>query len=514
MTVGKNWVVYDCKIVDIDDGDAGPTNLPKAICFDGGKQLKKAVALPRGFTTKVLLDYDFSDDGQVLSFVKEYGPVMCPYAGAIDRTFAAIEEPTAYRRLLYSVVCERVKEDGRDEGTFSRLFSLLEDFRNPCDLCDPSERFEGCDYMWDAKRLFYSGVTASAESDYLRTENRGFMRYLESDDKLVGTERLRAFAWNAAAEKRRDSGIWEAPQCLVSLEETRAVLYLLQMAAVVLQGFSYIDVTLDERRNAGIRRRGYVNALEPVSYGEASEDEIKRTKWAANYVGGMQQDIRRIERLFDLFIMGRPNLIKAFCSAGSSCITKFVFGPGATPALPDGILNAEEKQRVDRIVNKTRKRYEDDPETLALLDKRPLWQKWDGLQGDLAIFLEACLTNCWSPDGHHLVEEDSLRVGGFEDGGVVFGGKGDRMTLQKAIAGQIVENLELASKRLHESTQDGGEDEPTWRVCSECGNLYMTRNRSRGLVLLGEKEPKRVRLPTTPTCSEACRMAAKRATER
>ena len=90
---------------------------------DADKELKKAVALPRGFVTKVLLDYDFSDDEQVLSFLREYGPVMCPYAGAIDRTFAAIEDPLSYRRLLHSVVSERQAEDERrDGGAFARLF--------------------------------------------------------------------------------------------------------------------------------------------------------------------------------------------------------------------------------------------------------------------------------------------------------------------------------------------------------------------------------------------------------
>mgnify|MGYP000500163617 CR=1 FL=1 len=102
----------------------------------------------------------------------------------------------------------------------------------------------------------------------------------------------------------------------------------------------------------------------------------------------------------------------------------------------------------------------DDPETLALLERRPLWQAWDGLQGDLAIFLEACLTNCWGTYGHHLVSKESLRVDGLEDGGAYFGGSADRMTLQRAIAEQIVENLDLARKKHPETRRKGGRGQP------------------------------------------------------
>ena len=98
MEEERYWVVYGCSIVDLGEGGARYPKLPRAIRIDRDKELKKAVALPRGFVTKVLLDYDFSNDEQVLSFLREYGPVMCPYAGAIDRTFAAIEDPLSYRR--------------------------------------------------------------------------------------------------------------------------------------------------------------------------------------------------------------------------------------------------------------------------------------------------------------------------------------------------------------------------------------------------------------------------------
>lgn len=283
MEEERYWVVYDCSIVDLGEGGAGYPKLPRAIRIDRDKELKKAVALPRGFVTKVLLDYDFSDDEQVLSFLREYGPVMCPYAGAIDRTFAAIEDPLSYRRLLHSVVSERQAEDERrDGGAFARLFSIVRDMRDRMGSrdrwpLDPSENFSGCDYAWDAKRLFYSGMTASAESDYLRAGCRGFVRYLEDDDKLVGTERLRALAWNEAAGRHHDAGFWEAPPCLISLEETRAVLYLLQMASVVLQGFSYIDDTASERHITGLQRHRYVSALKPGSLEGVRKGRLRKS---------------------------------------------------------------------------------------------------------------------------------------------------------------------------------------------------------------------------------------------
>lgn len=505
------WSVYDCEIVDLKVGPEADSSLPRAIRYDRGHPLKKAIALPRGFVTKVLLDYDFSDDNDVLSFVRDYGPVMCPYAGAISRTLAAIEEPFSYRRLLNSVVSDS-KDEPRGAGAFVRLFGVLRErfvHRGGRPL-DASEDYMGCDYVWDAKRLFYSGMNASAESDYLRTERRGFVRYLEDDNRLVGTERLRALAWNRAAGERRETGIWDPPQCLVSLEETRGTLYLLQVAAVVLQGFSYIDFTVGERHNAGIQRRRYVKALQPKSFDGVDEEEARKIRWASNHVGGMQLDIRRVERIFDLFIMGRPNLIKALLAVCPDSLERFD-GPHARPGLPDGILSSSEVVRVEGTVAKARELHAGDAQTLRLLELRPQWQAWSLLQEDLAIFLEACLTNCWDVGSHHLVETDVLRVGGLEEGGALFGGSADRMTLQKAIAEQIVENLELASKKLHESRQDGGEDRPSWQVCSECGNLYMARSKSRRLILLGEEEPKRVKLPTATTCSEACRMAEKRA---
>lgn len=516
METEQYWSVYDCSIVDLGEGGAGYPKLPRAVRIDREKELKKAVALPRGFVTKVLLDYDFSDDEQMLSFLREYGPVMCPYAGAIDRTFAAIEDPLSYRRLLHSVVSERQAEDERrDGGAFARLFGIVRDMRDRMGSrdrgsLDPSENFSGCDYAWDAKRLFYSGMTASVESDYLRAGRRGFVRYLEDDDKLVGTERLRALAWNEAAYRRHDAGFWEVPPCLISLEETRAVLYLLQMASVVLQGFSYIDDTASERHSAGLQRRRYVSALKPASLKGVRKGEAEKIERAASRVGGMQLDIRRVERLFDLFIKGRPNLIKAFCAVSWEYLPTFE-EPDSRPGMPDGILNDSEAERVDEIVRKALERSGDDPETLALLERRPLWQAWDGLQGDLAIFLEACLTNCWGTYGHRLVSKESLRVDGLEDGGAYFGGSADRMTLQRAIAEQIVENLDLARKKHPETRRKGTGDDPVWQVCSVCGSLYMARSRSRKLVLLGEEKPSRFKIPTATTCSEACRMAATRA---
>lgn len=75
MANQRTWKVNDCDLVDM----AG-TN-------------PEAEALPKGFATRVLLDYDFSDDEQVLAFARRYDPVACPYGGAIFRTTMAIENP-------------------------------------------------------------------------------------------------------------------------------------------------------------------------------------------------------------------------------------------------------------------------------------------------------------------------------------------------------------------------------------------------------------------------------------
>ena len=517
----KSWKIYGCKIVEPAEGEQTVRRLPKAILIDRENSIKEAVGLPRGFTTKVLLDYDFSDDDQVLGFVRGYGPVMSPYGGAVDRTLAAIEDPVTYRRLLYSVVRDREEEDRgreerRDTGVFARLFGRVRRpdgasvFREGGPL-DPSEEFKGCDYMWDAKRLFYSGMNASAESDYLRMAHRGFVRYLEDDDKLVGTERLRALAWNRAARVHGETGEWLAPQCLISLEEVRAVLYLLQVSAVVMQGFSYLDGTISERRNTGAQRRRYVNRFLPGSYDK--DDDVSRIEAAANRTANMQGKIRLVERLFWLFISGRPHLIRAFREVRPGCLQSFR-DPDGRPWVPDGILSEGERDRVARCLDDARERFSDDSEALSLLVMRPVWQAWDGLQGDLSVFLTACLTSCWSSGGHHLVENGVLQVGGFEDGGPFFGLGADRMTLQRAIAGQILENLGIADRDLHASGKNaeapGGDGEPVWKVCSECGNLFIFRSTSRKPILLGEERATKRKMPTATTCSDACRMTEKR----
>ena len=55
----KSWKIYGCKIVEPAEGEQTVRRLPKAILIDRENSIKEAVGLPRGFTTKVLLDYDF-----------------------------------------------------------------------------------------------------------------------------------------------------------------------------------------------------------------------------------------------------------------------------------------------------------------------------------------------------------------------------------------------------------------------------------------------------------------------
>lgn len=96
MANQRTWKVYDCDLVDMAE-----TN-------------PEAEALPKGFATRVLLDYDFSDDEQVLAFARRYGPVACPYGGAIFRTTMTIENPPRYYPQALS---QAAFIRGRDGGT-------------------------------------------------------------------------------------------------------------------------------------------------------------------------------------------------------------------------------------------------------------------------------------------------------------------------------------------------------------------------------------------------------------
>lgn len=506
----NSWVVYGCELVDVAEVGIEDVGVEKAIRIHREDVKATAVGLPRGFTTKVLLDYDFSDDGQVVSFVGEYGPVMCPYGGAIERTFAAIEEPVAYRRLLYSIShgSDDEKEDD-SPGFFARLFGRVRGRREVPGLIDESAVFGGCDAMWDGKKVFYMGLQGSPESEYARVERAGFLRYLEADDKLVGTERVRASAMNEAARKHQADGEWAYPDCLIALEEVRSVLYLLQVSAIVMQGLSFIDSSLDERRNAGIQRNRYRSALLPkVDVEECTEEDRRQASLAedgAARVAGLQKDIRRIERLFGLFIEGRPNIIKAFKAVRDSCLVSMDRDPELL-GRPDGIFSESEQGAIERRLEDAYASCGEDDETRALLGLRPLWRAWDGLINDVALFLNACLTSCWSVGGHRLIETPALRVGEYVDGGAYFAQGTGRMTLQRAIAEQVVSNLDFAYERLHQPAGPG-KAELVWQICECCGLPYIFRSTSRKLVLEGaEGRQTRNKLPSATTCSDACRM--------
>lgn len=526
MNSGKTWEIYDCDLVDVGELYPGASMLPKAIAVHFERPPREAEGLPKGFSTKVLLDYDFSDDKQVLEFTRQYGLVTCPYAGAIDRTFMAIEDPFGYRRLLNSIVHARENSEDTDNAHCASFwvrlggaFHVRRQRGGEFDEmgADPSEGFKGCDFMWDAKDVYYAGLTSSKESDCLRSNMRGFVRYLEGDDKLVGTERLRAFVWNVEARRHEETGVWALPLCLISLEEVRAVLYLLQVSSVVLQGFSYIDCTHSERTVTGDVRRKYKQQFLMPSIKGVNKDVEELNKRGASRVAGMYLDIRRTERLFQLFIMGRPNIVKALRSVKGDCLVdcREDDREQAAPGVISDALKDPERRLVDRILDEAKESYKDDPETLRLLDLRPMWGAWEGprqnLEGDLAIFLEACLTNGWSPRDHYLIEDESLRVADLGEGGPFFQNRANRMTLQKAIAEQILHQLDFAKASLIQSGKTNLKNEPVWHICSECGGLFMFRSTTNRLVLKGEGKPNRDRIPTSDTCSETCRLRKSRA---
>lgn len=440
MNSGKTWRIYDCDFVDMAKLYPEAAGLPKAIAIHGEGPYREAEGLPKGFVTKVLLDYDFSDDGQVLAFVREYGPVVCPYGGTMFRTAMAIGDPRYYPDMLRRASFMR---GGKREGT---------------DAC-----------IEDADYVCRSGFLAMPESEYLLSEGRGFARYLLEDDRLVATERLRAIAWEGAAGATRAEEGRPSPPCYVSVEETRGVLYLLQAASVVLQGYSYLDASQGGR-------------------GEVAAEDAAAAK-------------RRAERLFGMFVMGRANVIRALSSIVPSCLVEQGEGDeGASDDDPLCALDEAERQRATRILAAARQDDACDPGALRLLGLRPAWQAWGRLRSDLAVFVEACLTNGWMAyDGQTPLTGD-LMVD-------VLNG----MTLQRAIARQILHQLDVARLRQDPARRANASNEPAWHVCNECGRLFMFRSTTNRLVLKGEGKPNRNRIPTSDTCSEMCRLRKSRA---
>lgn len=480
----KTWTVYDCDLVDMAETHPEAEGLPRAIAIHSERPLGEAEALPKGFVTKVLLDYDFSDDEQVLEFTRRYGLVTCPYDCAIGRTFMALEEPFGYRRLLDGIVRWRNgEEDLSRAGILDLLlrgWSIVQhgaEWGNDATGPGPADDFTGCDFWWDAKRLYYSGLNASDESWYLHENARGFVRKFGDDDKLVGTERLRAFSWNMAASQHSGDGEWVPPMCCVSIEEVRTVLYLLQAASVVLQGYSYVDATWRRPSDAG---------------SGADDEEADAT--------------RRTERVFQLFIMGRPNVVKALCSLDATCLEDRTEGDDL-----HGVLDEAERQRVARVLGMAELANANDPRVLRLLGLRPAWRVWGRLREDLAVFTEACLTNGWNPEDHHLIEDEPLMIGDLRDGGPHFENRANRMTLQKAIAEQILSHLDTAIEWQKPDRRANASKDPAWHVCTECGALFMYRSTTDRLVMKGEGVPSRDRHSSAETCSNRCRQRKSRA---
>lgn len=507
------WSVYHCDLIEPREIGLDGASLPKAIRIDRSKVFQEAIALPKGFTTKVLLGFDFSDDDQVLEFVNKYGIVMCPYGGEIDRTLGSIEDPFVCQRLLHRIVEQRSGGEEGKSGLRNWLAGFLErglprSGKPKSELIDPSMAFTGCDADWDATRVVYEGLHESLESNYLQAANRGFVNLFKEDDKLVGTERLRAAAVNKAVRQHAETRVWEAPDCLISLEEVRANLYLSQVAAVVLHGFSYVSNSVDGKRITGIQANRLARS---VISGSEREKKVDGKREAA--MQAYEQRIasrQQIERLYGLFFQGRPNLIRALRAVRPWSLTlPGVESEAAEIAMPDvGGLTIDEKERADRRLAEARESWRDDSDALALLDLHPNWMGWKTFQSDLAIYVTACLTSCWSSAGHHLVEEESLRVGDPDGDQAYIVAGSNRMTLQRAIAQQIVEHLDNAriGRDLPEKDRMSAFGKnPVWKICSQCGSLYQFRSTTNRLVLEGEEKPRRKNFPVEDTCSDACR---------
>lgn len=485
------WPVYRCEPVEKDSSGA------KAIMIHRREPLREVEALPKGFATKVLLGYDFSRDDDVFGFICEYGPVMCPYAGAMERAIAAIRQPTVYGDLLGSIVMERTG-GGAVRGPMELTLNGLIGRRPSL----ASDRFIDCDVEADARNLYYKGVQESAETGYLIEHGRGFARRFE--DALIDSERFRVSALRDVARLSKGEGIELAdPDCLVSLEEARMMLYTFQVSSLVLDSHSYFIHGGREKLGRSAQLVKYAGELIPEGDRADRDSEACRAGCAMALT---EAGIRQIERTFALFIQGRPNLIKAFRAVIPNSIVLNDGPDHGSRWMPGGILSEMERRAADDRLTEARNKFSDDAEALDLLEMTPQWEAWEHALEDSAIFIEACLTDGWGDGGHRLISTPILRVEGYGDGGPVFGKRTGRMTLQRALAEQVVEQLEVARAEAKKPGRKSRESTGAWKVCRVCGSLYMYRSTSRKAVPAGEGKPSRNNLPTAPTCSEACRM--------
>lgn len=83
--------------------------------------------------------------------------------------------------------------------------------------------------------------------------------------------------------------------------------------------------------------------------------------------------------------------------------------------------------------------------------------------------------------------------------------------MQKAIAEQILSQLDTANEWQNPDRRANASKDPAWHVCTECGALFMYRSTTDRLVMKGEGVPSRDRHSSAETCSNRCRQRKRRA---
>lgn len=466
----------------------------KAIAVNPGDVRLSGARLPKGFVTYPLLDKDFSDDEQVVEFVSEYGLVCCPYGQAMSRTKMEMEGAGVTARLLGRV---RDEEEGAPGGLGLLRRGLVAVSRLVKGR-NPESSFKGFEDQaqayWQPMRIYYDGMNACDISSWAIEERRGFARCYDGDDMLPGTERLRALSCWAA-----QSGMGNYPICLVSFEEVRMTLYLLQLAAAVLQGCAAIEGTKSYRTRIGSLERSERSWLKSApGYASPSEAECRRSNFEGYEKEALDALARedRAKLAFDMFLRGRVNLLKALRAVGGSDY----LDDGYRGLRPHEVLTCEEKRIVASAEARSRRLYADDSEALALLDMTPNYQGWEHLEEDLTLFAKACVSCGWEMglgDGGAEFYSELCRDPSAVDIAVCLDASKGHMSLQRAIAIQLFEYV-----------GEAGED---WKTCDWCGEPFYMVNRSSRL-LDGNKSRKsaRARVPESPVCSGAHRKRLER----
>lgn len=368
------------------------------------------------------------------------------------------------------------------------------------------------DGQWAPKDMLYAALHASPVADYLYINKLGFIARYFDDECLLGSERLRARALLHGADGAGNPG-----SCLLfAFEEVRLTLYILQVAAVVMQGRSYLEHEQAETIKHGKRVEKARERFTPTDIEEMEADLEKKSpenkgayrRLISRTVTG-DSEYHDVFRLFGLFFQGRQNLLKAVKAIASGAISdmdsNFSDPYGGAPHL-----NADEEERIGAIERRALAGGADP----SLLSMRPYVPLWLQMEDDLTLFLESCITCDWFPLPSELIGTDVLKRGSFADGGKDFSEAKFMWPFQRAIASQLVEYLRYAEKSRQNRATPGSVEQvankESWQLCEWCGEPFLFKNATPSLIKSSVAKNTRHRLPTSPYCCDAHRMSVSR----